>query len=1175
MQISPRELLDPLVRVILQFHQKDTTNHNNYRIFKSLKDAKIADCICQQTNDLSVPFQIKWYDKQADELGIFASKAKGTPSAETNADKQTAKQSGNTPRKTTSEFELKYAQVSLPISQALYNKINKIPFIKYPCLTVEELYALITSNLFSVLDNRLSIVQLIVDHFHTDHKMYEEMCIHHCKKTYSLLNKVCGFEIDEIRFMELVYTEQGLEKLEEMLSDLKRPDSSAVQRKAILNARLCLYHWSNSFLNFINATKKNIGFIITDLRGQNAHVLSINNTQSQPVLIMSIDRLDLCYMFNRLSMDYHFLQFNEQLLMEQFENADVKPSIMLGITFKRIETENMEDLCEVVNRLLRCRFVCEDHVIQLFLRFDNLDIKLETTQIGDKKCNICLNNSGLMLLNSLPTQTISLEMQNMLLTETVKLCRSLNVLKCRNVVVSDGCKIIIVESCATVKLISVNSLIEYSAFGTVKSFESSIIKSEWLATGKFSRFKMLCIWCTSDFTCNENIKTLVLDWVNVSPPFIMRFNGECHRILLNHCTGTIDLRHVSGVVDILECTECLPKNFFKMLPLLVQDLVITELEINYDVKVERKVHSIELKKVNVREEHTFKLDGVYHTVRIRESQGTFNLFGQLLLTMSFDGITLPDLIFQRKNNDNEIDFFLISSTVMNNNMFFNTLNNIYLVNVHFMEPISLHLDDDINVFFVINFVGTIRLTGIISGTFFHREFFRSELTIIKMPSKQTYKIIFIGIEMQDTVFIRCKLESISLKNIQDDILHSICVMNSCDFIMLENYTGSVDMLSSPYLRMSSVTNVSLVYSEHTNSFTTSGELYLSTHYLPDNIVHIDLKELVMVTSCVFHLHSNLKSIKIINCSGTFHFAGMLNVNELVVERRNMIRMKTLSTQDVRLNLQNLSFNGSLNVSGHVRELNFNNVILGGEAVVSIDSQCKLVRIIHSQCTIHWLNAMGHDAMVCTVDGSYKFKKNVDNGMLSFDLSNTLLAEQINISNNVEEICLNGVRGSHDTPVMVNRSCKSLLLKNSTGLVMCHSLECLDVFTVVRPIASPFEVKFSNSNGIRFQICYAFENGLSVQIVICTKNLRSISSRSCCSNITVKEIMDDNTCQPFDLHLTAFQRFSNGIECTYDMDIAEIDLIAVLKGHLRNDEAQCQALGMHHIMQITISYLARN
>lgn len=1134
----------------------------------------MADCIFKQTNDLSVPFQIKWYNKQADKLGIFTSNAKDTPSAETNADQQTVKQGGNTPRKTTNEFKFKYAQVSLPISQALYNKICRIPFLKYPCLTVEELYELITSNLFSVLDNRLLIMQLIVDNLYNDHKMYEKMCIHHCTITYSLLNRISGFEIDKTRFMELVCTEQGLEKLEEVLSGLKKADSSAVQRKAILNVRLRLYHWSNSFSNLVNVTKKNIGFIITDSRGQDAHVSPINNIKSQLFLIMSMDCLDLCYMFHRLSMDYRFLQFNEQLLMEQFENADVKPSIMLEIKFERMETENIEDLCEVVNRLLRCSFVCEDHVTQLFLRFDNLDIKLETMQIGNKECNVYLNNSGLMLLNSLPAQTISLEMQNILLTETVKLCRFLNVLKCRYVIADDDCKIIIVKSCATIKLVSVCSLIEYSAFGTIKSFDASIIESKCLATGRFSKFKMLCAWCTSDFTCNESIRFLALDQVNVIQPFIMRFNGECQRILLNHCMGIIDLRHGSNV-EILECSGCLPKDFFEMLPPLVRNLVITELGINYDVKVEKKVHSLELKNVRVREECTFKLDGEYYTVMIRESQGTFNLFGQLLLTMSLDNATLPDLIFQRNDNDNQVDFFLVSSTIMNNNMFFNTLHNIYLINVQFMEPISLHLDNNINVLFIINFVGTIRLTGIISGTFSHHDFFRSELTVTKMQGEMTYQIIFMGIDMQETVFIHCKLESILLKNMQNDILPSICVTDSCDSIILENYIGSVDMLSIPYLRMSSATSTSLFYSECTNFLVIGGELHLSTHLLSHNIMHINLNGLVMVTTGVFYLHSNLVSIQIINCSGTFHFAGMLNVNELVIERRSMIKMETLPALGIRLNLHNLSFNGSLNVPSYVKKLRFNNVILGEEAVVWIDLQCEDVIIIHSQCTIHWLSAIGHDAMVCTVDGSYEFKKNVGNGMLSFNLRNTRLAEQINISNNVERICLNGVRGLHDTPVVVNRSCKYLLLKNSTGLVVCHSLECLGVFTVIKSIASPLEVKFRNRNNIRFRICYVFENELPVQIVICTKNLRSISLRGRCSNITVEEIMNDDTCQPFDLHLIAFQRFANDIECIYDMDIAEIDLIAVLKGHLRNDETRCQALSMHCIIKITISYLARN
>ncbi|ELQ75927.1 putative LRR containing protein [Trachipleistophora hominis] len=438
-----------------------------------------------------------------------------------------------------------------------------------------------------------------------------------------------------------------------------------------------------------------------------------------------------------------------------------------------------------------------------------------------------------------------------------------------------------------------------------------------------------------------------------------------------------------------------------------------------------------------------------------------------------------------------------------------------------------------------------------------------------------YDMQIIGILVLTIVVIRCELRNLLLDSLQSDVVSNFNIMSKCESMDLKNFSGIMNM--QPVLRfgMALLNHATLKYSVNTRTLVLDGGLHLNTFFLPHWVEHLKLNGLTMNNSEVFHLHRNLKNIEICNCLGTLHFADMFNIGELYVEHKSAIDMKDLGGSHTSMHFKNLSLNRSLNIPVGVVSIMLWNVTMSDKTVIRISSECESMIVGLSQCVINWQNTTGMDILECAVKELYKFVRCDGSDFFMLDLGDSYLTKRFTIPDNAAVICLTHVNGSKEFPVLVNESCKTLIIDNCTGVVVCHSLKSLELLSMLRFGLNNLEVQFNRRSNATLEICYQFTHNRSLQLAICTKNLRAIVFKCESLNITMAEMMNNDKCHFYILIPTTSHHLARNIESIYSVNITKIDPITILKEHLRMNKTHRREFRMQRIVKIDFKNITLN
>ncbi|ELQ75928.1 putative LRR containing protein [Trachipleistophora hominis] len=221
-------------------------------------------------------------------------------------------------------------------------------------------------------------------------------------------------------------------------------------------------------------------------------------------------------------------------------------------------------------------------------------------------------------------------MQNMSVKKAKTQRCALGIFDRRNLAMNDDFEFIVEKLCKSVKLVNVNGLTRFAAFGAIKCFEKTVLIYDWHSKGKFSEFTMVNARCESDFTCAEDIDVLTLDHVDVISTFVMCFKGTCGSILLSCCTGTIDLRQINKESNI-RCSYLITMDFFTRLPVVIRSLIIEHITINHNIEITNKIYSLEINEVAVNNPFSLTLCEECDEIIIKKSSGRIDLFKKLHL----------------------------------------------------------------------------------------------------------------------------------------------------------------------------------------------------------------------------------------------------------------------------------------------------------------------------------------------------------------------------------------------------------------------------------------------------------------------------------------------------------------------------------------------------------------
>ncbi|ELQ74908.1 putative LRR containing protein [Trachipleistophora hominis] len=908
MQISPNELFSPLVGVILFFTEQDVIDRSSYMVYNSVEAANLADCMSSKIDNSFILNQSKWY--KSDEYGVLQNITTRTQGAGTDVNKEAMDQSGSTSSETNNQPKLKYVQIDMPISKVLYQTITDSSFSSSQLLTPDELSKIIMSNLFSVLDNRLTIIRVIVEHLYKEKQIYRRMYHDYIAKGYNILISINGFDMSENLYMSLINMESGNMILMQMLNGIKIKDD-LVQHDAICKANLYLTSWERSFANLLREVKKSMMFQITDSQNQKAYASS-DSTSLQIGISISVEDLNICYMFNKLSMNSRFLQSNKQLLKKQFDSADIRPRLVLEVAFDENEIVDQE------TELTVDKFINSDYFTNVALHFHNLNIELKVAEIGNTEYSMCLDNCGLKLFKSLPARLTRLEMKNMHLTESIQIPHTFDTFVCRDVLVDEGCEIILNRSNLKIELVGVQGRIRHD-FGVIVSQASSTIICTRISNKRIELLKMVDICCQSKFICSNEIESLELIKAEMSGGRAI-FSGNCKKILVVSCSNAFNFKTMRSV-DTLRIAGNLSKDFFDNLPITIQTLIIKDAKMNFNAIFQKELICLRLENIQVKPQCKFEMTNECKSITITRSTGVFNLFERMNLIFDNQQDNLQEFILEKHDEDNLLDIRVAYAKMDAKNVVVENLKSITLKNVEIVEPLFLYIDNRLKKLEIHETTGKFEMNGIVTGTFKNVEETRlGILSIVNIANPNRYTIKIEKSMLLVAMSITCNLEHLKLDDITADKNFKVSVKGTCYHTELKKYTGSLEMLDIPRLKRMSFVRADVDYNMVTQHFSLDGKLHEQGCQVPRNINSLKLENLVMSNQRIPDRHINLEQINIKRCVGVFNFVGLLNIKDLDLKLKSVVEMKNITTIDAEVNLSHISFNQSLNFPNNISKL---------------------------------------------------------------------------------------------------------------------------------------------------------------------------------------------------------------------------------------------------------------
>lgn len=1151
-----------LVRYVLIFIKEDVNDQNYQLMCESAAETGLGAYLhkCTDVKHLSTTPQN--YLQEGDEFQSHDTNEQCQPSFEEEIVTIASRKHVSTSSDNTSRKETTVVKVYIPLSKVLYQKI--IQMKAEPCfsLNTKEIYEIIVSKLYSILDIRILLLNFILQELNSNEQSLKLMHEHHWRQIHEQLAEINEFETMEDCLIECRDSENAKDKIEEVLVHSLASGNDLSGRNMVEEIDK---QWNKLFLRFVNEVRKVFSFKIRDSDNQHATVPSTINA-SEPAIIYSLDQFNMFYIVHHLKMSCYFLNANEQLLEQKFDIGDTEWKFSLEIDFEPSFVENTamitDKVHDMLNKLLKCKFVCGNHVAKLILHIRDVDMELDTAEISDKECIFHLHSCGSKVLQSLPRRTVELHMKRMIIMQTVALNESIICIIGIDVFIEQNARIVIPRSCTNLVLQNVEGMVQCVNFRRFYCFICSRFSYDRDENG-YLGFSMTRVICDSDLELKGNFMNLVLENVLVTQPHAMRFTGLLRNALFSGCVGAFNLDGMN-CIEIFELTKLLQPNFNVVLPYHICVMHLVNAQVQRDLVIDNSLDSLYISKTTIADGSAFKLEKRCSYIKILCSKGKYILCDEMTLEPLND--PTKQQFRYKEVEDGLCDIMAISTQFFIENSECYVVKKVIMMDVMFTNTVLVTVDSRVDSFNLDRFKGIISLKGIVIGEFFGDSL--SSLSISEAVYDTKRNVFAKGLVVKTPVEISCDLNELMLDNVRFDYPGSgFCIIKGCTNIFIRQYTGllSVEFL---FLIDARLEDAKLYYIEQKKTLIMKGKIKLDGYSLPQHVQYIELNTITVTKTNKFDLHDQLEEIRISECEGLFNLHNPFGICSLQLKQTSVVEFVSLYDMMKIVKLYDLTLEGTLVTTNHVKYLMLRGINAKDESFIRLNSTCQRLYVEKSTCKIHCDN--GEKSMVLDVrDGErYFFDRNTPSELFLLKLIGGCLSREIVLLNNIRVVHLTETNGNSDHPIVINSACTDIYIQKCSGVIRCPYFENLDAIHVLEFTDSSLKIYLETTQDLDIRIDYTLDNGIVMSVHIHL-------TKPCCLLFSYSRgVMGELPENVANFQSVLVSYTSNDVlhhaESSFDLgDNSELDIFNVLNELHRNNEKKYPVYSCNRIKQIAI------
>lgn len=1010
-----------LVRYVLIFVKEDVNDQNYQLMCESAAETGLSAHIHKYTDVKHLSTTPQNYTQEGSEFQSHDMNEQCQPSFDEEIVTFANREHASTSSDNTSGEETRLVEVYVPLPKVLYQKIIRMK--AEPCfsLNTKEIYEIIVSKLYGILDMRILLIKFIIQELNSNEQSLKLMHDHHWRQTYEQLAK-----IDEFKKMEGCLTERrdfenAKDKIEEVLVHSVASGNDIAGRNMIKKFD---EQWNKLFLRFVKEVRKEFSFEIKDSCNQHATVPSTINASEPAIIHFPLDQFNMFYIVHHLKMSSDFLNANEQLLEQKFDIGGTEWRFSLEIDFEPSFVENTAMSTDMVhdtlNKLLKCKFVCGNHVANLILHIRDVNMELDTAEISDKECIVHLHSCGSKVLQSLPRRTVELHMKHMILTHTAALNESIIFIVGMNVFIEQNARIVIPSSCTNLVLQNVEGMVQCINFGKFHCLIRSWFSYDRDENG-YLGFSMTRVICNSDLELKGNFMNLALENVLVTQPHTIRFTGLLRNALFSGCVGAFNLDEME-CLEIFELTKSLLPNSNVVLPYHIHVMHLVDAQIQRDLVMCNRLDNLHISKTTIADGSTFKLEKRCSYIKILCSKGKYILCDEMILEPLNDPTKQE---FRYKEDEDDLcDIRAISTQFFITNSESYVIKKVAMRDVMFTNTVLVTLDSRVDSFCLDGFKGVISLKGIVNDAFSGDSL--SSLFISEANHATQRNVFAKGLVVTTPTEISCKLNKLTLYDVRFDYLGSeFCIIEGCTDILIRKCTG---LLSIKFL------------------------------FLTD---------------------AQLEGIRISQCEGLFNFHNLFAIRSLQLKQTSVVEFDTLDDMMKSIKLYDLTLKDTLFTTNRVKYLTLRDVKVENQSLIRLNSMCQRLHVEKSTCKIHWDD--GEKAMVFDVqDGEcYFFDRNDPSELFLLELMGGCLSREIVLLNNIRVVYLTEMDGNDDHPIVINSACTEIYVKKCSGAIKCPHLDSLDAIHVIEFTDSSLKIHLGITQNLDIQIEYTLDNDVVI------------------------------------------------------------------------------------------------
>ncbi|ELQ74470.1 putative LRR containing protein [Trachipleistophora hominis] len=144
----------------------------------------------------------------------------------------------------------------VPLSKILYQKILHLDITSFSCFDIKEIYEIITSEIYIIMDNSMLLINCILHVLNTAKEKKELLYEHHWQSIRNQLVAINGFEKIEMQLTRSGKLEDREKVMADIVNDLLALNDDPMVCHSIQNIYDRFNLWNNKFLTFLKAVKK-------------------------------------------------------------------------------------------------------------------------------------------------------------------------------------------------------------------------------------------------------------------------------------------------------------------------------------------------------------------------------------------------------------------------------------------------------------------------------------------------------------------------------------------------------------------------------------------------------------------------------------------------------------------------------------------------------------------------------------------------------------------------------------------------------------------------------------------------------------------------------------------------------------------------------------------------------